>query len=345
MTPRLSVVIPVRNASRTLPRTLEALTALTPAPDEIVLVDNASTDDTLARLEAFAASTSRAKVLVVREPRRGASVARNTGFRAATGDVVVFTDADCCPRADWLAALSAPLADATVGGVAGGLASTPPHGAVETFSSLFTLQAPAAPARHTRWTPWAGGFPTANLAVRRELLQRVGGFDESVAIYGEDYDLCARLYATGAAIVYTPDAVVEHQHRVTLRPMLRQAFGFGRSQAWLMRRHAPPGLWLTLPRVSLARERFPLPIWIEAASPDKKAAVVLALGLLWRPLLVLLPLYAGWLWWDMTRRTRVRGLGLSWFERWGLVGCLLAKAAAMTGGRWWGSLRYGRACL
>jgi len=345
VTPRLSIVVPARNAARTLPRTLEALAALTPAPDEIVLVDNGSTDDTPQRLEAFAASASRAKVLVLREPRRGASVARNAGARAATGDVVVFTDADCCPRADWLAALSVPLADATVGGVAGRLASTAPRGAVETFSSLFTLQAPAAPARHTRWTPWAGGFPTANLAVRRELLQRVGGFDESVAIYGEDYDLCARLYAAGAAIAYTPAAVVEHQHRVALRPMLRQAFGFGRSHAWLMRRHVPRGLWITLPRLALVRERFPLPLWIEAASPDKKAVAVLALGLIWRPLLVLLPLYAAWLWWDMTRRTRARGLPVSWLERWGLVGCLLAKAAAMTGGRWWGSLRYGRACL
>ena len=344
MTPRLSIVIPALNASRTLPCTLAALAALDPAPDEIVLVDNGSTDDTAPRLAAYAA-TARAKVIVLPEPRRGASVARNTGARAATGDVVVFTDADCCPRVDWLAALCAPLAEIAVGAVAGRLASTPPHGVVETFSSLFTLQAPAAPARHTRWTPWAGGFPTANFAVRRDLLARVGGFDESVAIYGEDYDLCARLYAAGVVIVYTPDAVVEHQHRVALRPMLRQAFGFGRSHAWLMRRHGPRGLWLTLPRVSLARERFPLSLWIEAASPDKKALALLVLGLLWRPLLVLLPVYGAWLWWDMTRRTRARGLAVSWLGRWGLVGCLLAKAAAMTSGRWWGSLRYGRACL
>ena len=344
MTPRLSVVIPVLDAARTLPRTLAALEALSPAPDEIVLVDNGSADDTPARLHAYAA-TAPAKVVVLRESRRGASTARNTGARAATGDVVVFTDADCCPRPDWLAALRAPLADATVGAVAGRLASTPPRGVVETFSSLFTLQAPAAPARHTRWTPWAGGFPTANLAVRRDLLARVGGFDESVAIYGEDYDLCARLYEAGVAIVYTPDAVVEHQHRVALRSMIRQAFGFGRSHAWLMRRHVRRGLWLTLPRVSLVRERFPVALWIEAASPDKKTLALLALGLLWPPSLVLLPLYGGWLWWEMTRRARARGLAVSWLGRWGLVGCLLAKAAALTGGRWWGSLRHGRACL
>jgi GT2 family glycosyltransferase len=341
----VSVVVPVRDGERTLPRTLPALAALEPPPDEIVLVDNGSSDDTPARLHAFAAAASRGKVIVVGEPRRGASVARNTGARVVTGDVIAFTDADCCPRADWLAGLTAPLADATVGAVAGGLASTPPRTAVEAFSSLFTLQSPGAPARHTRWTPWVGGFPTANLAVRRDLFQRLGGFDESVAIYGEDYDLCARIYATGAAIVYTPAAVVEHQHRVALRPMLRQAFGFGRSHAWLMRRHVPRGLWLDLPRFSFVREAFPLPIWIDGGSPDKKLAALLALALAWAPAAVLLPIYAGWLWWDVTRRVRARGLALSWSERWELVGCLLAKAAALTGGRWWGSLRYGRACL
>ena len=345
MSVRISVVIPVLNAARTLPRALAALAALEPAPDEILFVDNGSTDDTRARLAAFAAAAGRAKVIVLDEPRRGASVARNTGARAATGDVIAFTDADCCPRTDWLAALAVPLADPGVGAVAGRLLSTAPAGVVEAFSSLFTLQSAPAAARHTRWTPWAGGFPTANFAVRRDLLQVLGGFDESVAIYGEDYDLCARIYEAGAAIVYTPAAAVEHQHRVALRPMLRQAFGFGRSHAWLMRRHVPRGLWLDLPRVSLARPGFPWPLWIDAGTPDKKAAALLIAGLVWRPLLLLLPLYAAWLWWEVSGRVRARGLAVSWLGRWGLVGCLLAKAAAMTGGRWWGSLRYGRACL
>jgi len=310
-----------------------------------VLVDNGSTDDTRARLTAFAASGPAAKVVVLDEPLQMADPKRNTGARAATGEIIAFCDADCCPRRDWLAALGAPLADPSVGAVAGRLHSTPPAGVVEVFSSLFTLQAPAGPARHTRWTPWAGGFPTANLAVRRALLERVGGFDESVAIYGEDYDLCARLYATGAAIVYTPEAGVEHQHRVTLRAMVRQAFGFGRSHAWLMRRHVPRGLWLDLPRASIARPGFPLAVWIDAGAPDKKMLALLALGLAWRPLLVLAPVYGGWLWLDVGGRARARGLALSATARWGLVGCLLAKAAAMTCGRWWGSLRYGRACL
>jgi hypothetical protein len=112
-----------------------------------------------------------------------------------------------------------------------------------------------------------------------------------------------------------------------------------------MRRHVPRGLWLDLPRGPVVREDFPLPVWIDAGSPDKKVAVLLALAAAWPPAAVLPGLYAGWLWWDVTRRTRARGLALSGLARLALVGCLLAKAAALTGGRWWGALRYRRACL
>jgi hypothetical protein len=89
----------------------------------------------------------------------------------------------------------------------------------------------------------------------------------------------------------------------------------------------------------------PLPLWIDAGSPDKRAAGLLVLALAWPPAVVLPALYAGWLWWDVTRRARARGLALPVSARWALVGCLLAKAAALTSGRWWGSLRYRRACL
>jgi hypothetical protein len=80
----MSVIVPARNADRTPPRTLAALAALEPPAEEIILVDNGSTDDTRRRLEAFAAT---ARVVVLHEPRRDASGARNRGARAATGDV------------------------------------------------------------------------------------------------------------------------------------------------------------------------------------------------------------------------------------------------------------------
>src|SRR5437879_10803317 len=120
--------------------------------------------------------------------------------------------------------------------VAGRVVSAPPVSTVQLFSSLYTFQSSEKPTRYRRWTPWEGGFPTANLGIKRESLQELGGFDEEVEIYGEDYDLCARLYKGGAEIEYAPDAKVVHDHLVAIPRMLRQDFGFGCGGPYLVGR-------------------------------------------------------------------------------------------------------------
>lgn len=340
----VSVVVPILDAAPTLPRCLAALVALGSAPDEILLVDNGSTDGSLDLVRAVLRERAWPGAISLTEPRRGASAARNTGIRAAKGDVIAFTDSDCAPEPGWLAALTAPFADPRVGAVAGRVVPAAPDSTVELFSALYTLRLGERPARFERWTPWAGGFPTANLAVRRRLLEALGGFDESLRIYGEDYDLCARLYTRGAQIVYAPEARVRHHHRTSVRGMLRQAFGFGRSHAWLLRRHGH-GLWLDLPRRSLAWEGAPLTAWIDVASADKKLAALLVLAALWRPAGLLVALYGLWLVAAGWRRARALEARVSPAAALGLAGLLVAKSAALTAGRWWGSLRYRIPCL
>lgn len=340
---RLSVVVPVLNAGRTLPQCLGALARLDPAPAEIILVDNGSTDESLHLARAFA--RGHAGVRVLTEAQRGAAAARNAGIRAATGDAVAFTDADCAPAPNWLQHLREPFADPSVGGVAGRVLPAPARGTLELFSALYTLQLPDRPARHVRWTPRTGGFPTANLAVRRDLLAELGGFDASLVIYGEDYDLCARLYARGAAVAYTPEARVSHHHRTTLGAMLRQAFGFGRSHAFLLRRHARHGLWLELPRRTIEWPACPRPAWMDLASADKKLLAMLALALVVPPAAVLPPLYLAWLAVAASRRARQVGARVGVGGALGLGGLLVLKSLAMTAGRWRGSLKYGAVCL
>jgi GT2 family glycosyltransferase len=339
---RVSVVVPILDAAATLPRCLAALAALGPRADEILLVDNGSTDGSVALARAFAAEHAGARALA--EGRRGASAARNAGVRVATGDVVAFTDADCAPEPGWLAALAEPFAEPRVGAVAGRVLPAAPRSTVERLSALYTLALPDRPARHARWTPWAGGFPTANLAVRRAHLDALGGFDATLRIYGEDYDLCARLYARGVTIAYAPGARVAHHHRTTARGMLRQAFGFGRGHAWLLRRHAR-GLWLDLPGRCVAWEGAPVTAWIDLASADKKLAALALLTAVWRPAGLLLPVYAVWLAAAVRRRARAMSLPVSAPQAVALAGLLVAKSAAMTAGRWWGSVRYRSPCL
>lgn len=341
----VSVTVPVLNAARTLTVCLAALERLQPAPAEILLVDNGSTDGSLQLLRAFARGRAAERAQVLEEPRRGAAAARNAGIRGAKGEVIAFTDADCAPDPAWLRHLTVPFVDPTVGAVAGRVVAAPAASTLELFSALYTLQLPARPARRRHWMPWEGGYPTANFAIRRALAQELEGFDESVGIYGEDYDLCARLYALGTEIVYVPEARVAHQHRTTLAGLLRQAFGFGRSHPYLLRRHARRGLWLEIPGKAVRWEGCPLPAWLDLASADKKVLAIGLLGALSPPALFLLPLYAGWLAAAAARRARRAGIPVSPVGAVGLAGLLLLKSAAMTAGRWWGSVKYGAVCF
>ncbi|MBI2456225.1 MAG: glycosyltransferase [candidate division NC10 bacterium] len=338
----VTVIVPVFNARRTVDGCLQALGRLTPPADQVILVDNGSTDGSYERLAAFA--NGRPGVMLLREARRGPAPARNAGIRAAAGEILAFLDSDCVAEPGWLGALLPAFEDPTIGAAAGRLGWTPPETLAELFSSLFTLQSPGAGARYARWTPGGGGFPTANLAVRRRLAEELGGFAENT-IAGEDHDLCARIYAAGYTLQYLPEAVVQHHHRVTFRAMLRQGFVFGQGHPFLIRRHLGRGLWLDLPGRSVAWESCPLRGWVDLASADKKFLGLLVAGWLAPPALLLVAAYAGYLCWDITRRLRQRGITRSPWMVPALAGCLLAKSAAMTAGRWWGSVTYGALCF
>ncbi len=105
----ISVIIATYNGAPTLARTLEAMTALE-APDaghEIIVVDNASTDDTPAIIARF---NDRLPLTHLHEARRGKAHALNTGIEAAQGDLLVFADDDILPEPDWLCAYEAVAA-------------------------------------------------------------------------------------------------------------------------------------------------------------------------------------------------------------------------------------------
>ena len=340
----VSVVVPVFNAARTLPSCLAAVARLDPPPIEILFVDNGSVDGGPSIIRAFQRDHPSVAARILTEPRRGASVARNRGIQAAKGDIVAFTDSDCSPDPAWLRHLTHAFADPAIAAAAGRIVAAPARSIVELFSALYTLQSSDKPARYERWSPWEGGFPTANFAARKAVLEKLRGFDEAVCIYGEDYDLCARMYAQGAVIAYVPEAVTYHHHRTTVRSMVRQAFGFGRSHPYLLGRHARSGLWLDLPGRSFVVPRFPLPVWLDLASVDKKVLAVLVLSALYAPALWLMVPLAVWLVIGASRRAQAQGVPVR-AGAIGLAGLLLLKSSAMTLGRWWGSVQYKVLCL
>src|SRR2546426_2421514 len=107
----VSIVLPIRNASRTLPACLAALERLEPPPMEIILVDNGSIDESLPLMRRFAHAHHSKRVKILEEQRRGGAPARNAGGPGARGDVGAFPYSYCVPPPTRLRPPLRPLPD------------------------------------------------------------------------------------------------------------------------------------------------------------------------------------------------------------------------------------------
>jgi glycosyltransferase involved in cell wall biosynthesis len=202
--PVVSVVVPTYRRASFLPGLFAALEAQVGAPGfELVIVDNASTDGTWATLADLAAQTRIPTQVLRTDENRGPAPARNLGWRNARGPLIAFTDDDCLPQPEWVAAVADGLAEADV--VQGRTLPNPDQAAsCGPFSRSVTV------------TAADGLFATCNVGYRRETVERVGGFDEAFRLLaGEDTDLAWRAMAQGARTSFRPDALVYHQ----VRPM------------------------------------------------------------------------------------------------------------------------------
>src|SRR5207247_9858812 len=123
----------------------------------------------------------------------------------------------------------------------------------------------------------------ANLTVRCALMNAHKRIDEKSVCgkaAGSDYELCARIYAVRGEIVYVPEARVAHHHRATLQGMVRQAFDYGQSHAYLISRKLSRGLWVDLPMRPFSWKGCPVHAWLDLSSVDKKVLAVMVLGVL-----------------------------------------------------------------
>ncbi|HEU4461381.1 MAG TPA: glycosyltransferase [Solirubrobacterales bacterium] len=200
--PRVSVVVPTRERPDLLRRCLAALEKQT-APVEIIVVEDGE--------------------------GRGPAWARNEGVRRAGGEIVCFTDDDCAPAQGWAGALTAPIlaaeAEAASGPVSMGENATTADRAWEAIVNYLQVRA-AVPG-----TASPGFAVTANLAVRRSLLDRLP-FDESFpAAAGEDRDWGERAAREGVVLRYVPAASVIHQSGMSARAFLRQQYRYGQGAA------------------------------------------------------------------------------------------------------------------
>lgn len=227
--PLLSVIIPIYNGEADLPELFRCLqTQIYPTERvEFWLVDNNSSDQTAAMVQAQSQRDPRFHYL--HEAIQSAYAARNTGIRAANGSILVFTDADCRPQPDWLWQLVQPFADPKVGIVAGEVTALPG----DTLLERFAERQDTLSQKHTLSHPFCAYGQTANLALRRSILEQTGLFRPYLTT-GGDADLCWRiLRGSDWQICWAKQAIVQHRHRATLAELRRQWQRYGRSNRYL----------------------------------------------------------------------------------------------------------------
>jgi GT2 family glycosyltransferase len=202
--PLVSVVVATRDRPDRLERLLDSLAQQTLefSGFEVVVVDDGSRADTARLLDSWE-GTPRLRLRILRhQTPRGPSAARNAGWRAARGPLIAFTDDDCVAAADWLrAGLHAERG--APGSIVQGRTIPEPH----------QHRCVSEPFSHTVCVDALGPrYETCNIFYPRELLDRLGGFDESFGLRpaAEDTDLAWRAFEAGARAVFAAEAVVYH---------------------------------------------------------------------------------------------------------------------------------------
>lgn len=203
--PEIVVVIPTFNNAEKLRGLLAALSEQTLDRErfEVVVADDCSTDRTREVLEQMAAELPiRLRTVRTGQNTGGPSGPRNLGWRSSTAPLVAFLDDDCLPASEWLEAAVADLAANPAWGVMQGRTIAPPDVDITKRSRWQVARIIDAPG------PF---FEAANIFYRREALENVDGFDESIPTWGEDTDLGWRVLEAGWQRGFSAGALVVHE--------------------------------------------------------------------------------------------------------------------------------------
>jgi glycosyltransferase involved in cell wall biosynthesis len=239
--PIVSVVVPVYNGETDLPDLIECLRSQTYPTNrvEYLLLDNKSRDRTSTILQAAAKSPKQEgfNQITIRNLTenkiQSSYAARNKGIRASTGEIIAFTDADCRPEPQWLENLVKPFADLSIGITCGEILALPGNTLLEQHAARENTLS----QKHTLAHPFCPYGQTANLAVRRQILARVGLFRPYLTS-GGDADLCWRiLRETSYKIYFAENAIARHRHRSTIKQLQSQWHRYGESNKYLHELH------------------------------------------------------------------------------------------------------------
>jgi GT2 family glycosyltransferase len=287
--PRVSVVIPNWNGIRLLRPCLDSLRRQTYRDFEVIVVDNASCDDSVEALER---EYPEVRVLALDE-NIGYAGGCNAGIRAARGAILVMLNNDTEADPGWLQALVDGLARHPEAGSASSRLMI--HSRPEILNAAGDLyQRNGLPDSRGVWQPYGPpydqeayvfGASGGAAAYRREMLDEVGLFEERFFMWCEDVDLAWRAQRAGYQCLYVPDAVVYHHLSATGGGAL-SSYYVGRNTLWVLARHYPCGLWRRHWRAVVAAQwgvaREALRAWRGAAARARLRGQLAGLLTSWR---------------------------------------------------------------
>lgn len=244
----ISVAIATRDRPQAVNRCVKAILAGDVLPAEIILVDQSR--DTLTRALVQAQLGQELSIRYIHQSQEGLSASRNAAVTQAQCSMVAFTDDDCVPDQQWVAAIARAAASTPAPDVVAGRVI--PLGSESRTTFAVSPRESTEPMTYTgKHIPWLVGTG-GNLAVKREWFACVGRYDERLGAgspgrAAEDADLLYRLLRAGARIRYEPEAMVCHERQDWAR-RIASRWGYGHGIGafcglWL-RRTDPYALWM-----------------------------------------------------------------------------------------------------
>lgn len=231
--PKISVIIPVKNGAAHIGELLDSLMQIDYEKDrlEIIVVDGNSTDNTREIVLQY-------PVKLILEERPGLNAARNTGIKNSTGEILAFTDADCIIPKNWLNKLVDNLRDFHVGCVGGNVL-----GYYDNFLSKYSDESAIPVMRIFKKREVLDSikplqkYPAGcNMGLKRDILNKVGLFDEGIKYGFDEVEFVERICRGGYKMVLDPETFVMHKHRPTLRELLKQNFNYGRGLGLMLKK-------------------------------------------------------------------------------------------------------------
>ncbi len=209
----ISIIIPNHNGGGTIGRCLEAIAALKDDASEVIVVDDASSDNSRDIIRRYPCR------LVELDGHAGASAARNAGTTISKGDVLFFIDSDCLVQEDTLSKVRSNLAGHSAETIIGGTYTLQPYdtGFFSKFQSAFINYS------ETKNSSAPDYLATHALAIRAEIFKKAGGFTESFLPILEDVEFSHRLRRAGYTLAMDPGLQVRHIFNFTFLKSLRNA--------------------------------------------------------------------------------------------------------------------------